>query len=87
MSNNPASLESVKIVVSINCEDLIDTDIDVMKEFGELSDGEVTYYTDVTVEKDVTHAYTYHELVQEVAKLKQAMEEKRHELLKRIGKE
>jgi len=46
---------------------------------------QVTYNNMVTVKKDVTDAYTYHELSNAVGKLKSDMENKKRELLRRIS--
>jgi len=73
-------LTGVKIEVSIDCTDLLDKDIDVLGEFGKLGD-EVVYYDHVTVTKDVTDAYTYHMLSEEVRKLKESMDETHERLL------
>ena len=79
-----ARLTAVIVEVSINCEDLIGHDgINVLDEFIELGN-EVTFYTDVTVTKDVTQAYTYHELAKEIKELKRKMEQKKRMLLERI---
>lgn len=77
-------LTGVKIEVSIDCTELLDTGINVLEEFGKLGD-EVVFYTDVTVTKDVTDAYTYHMLSEEVRKLKEQMDELHAKLVAEVG--
>lgn len=84
MGKNLAELTGVKIEVSIDCTKLLDEDVDIIGEFGKLGD-EVVFYTHVTVTKDVTSAYTYVMLSEEVKALKAAMDETYKRLLKSCG--
>ena len=82
-TSTKASVERIMIDVSIDCMDLLGEDLDILEAFGDLGD-EVTYYTDVTVTKDMTDAFLNGTLEKEIETLKTEMEKIKNELLQKI---
>lgn len=77
---------AITISASIGCTELLgNDDIDILEEFGKLTDGDVTYYTDVTVER--TFATTDLNIIaREIDRLRLDMLRTKQRLLKKVQK-